>query len=109
MVQEQCIMQQTINFAPTQAHARVTLKERVTGMGRTINTWLDNKSGFYSRVAGFAVTRRAAIRVNLVTLAVIVGAAAVEQAPLASLAAASAAAWLSRRLNKDDKRKGGAL
>jgi len=43
------------------------------------------------------VTRRVAIRVNMVTLAMIVVVIAVETAPVAALAAALSAAWLMYR------------
>lgn len=65
--------------------------------GRVINQWLDTKSAFYSRIAEFEVTRRVAIRVNLVTMAVLVVIVAVETAPVAALAAAVSAAWLMYR------------
>ena len=65
--------------------------------GRAINEWLDTRSAFYSRIAEFEVTRRVAIRVNLVTVAVLVVIVAVETAPVAALAAAVSAAWLMYR------------
>ena len=65
--------------------------------GRVINQWLDTKSAFYSRIAEFEVTRRVAIRVNLVTMAMLVVIVAVETAPVAALAAAVSAAWLMYR------------
>ena len=97
-VKEQCIMQQaTINFTAQQVRARVSLADKVRGLYRSVNLWLDARSAFYSRIAEFEVTRRAAIRVNLVTLAVLVVVAAVETAPVAALAAAVSAAWLMYR------------
>lgn len=65
--------------------------------GRAINEWLDTRSAFYSRIAEFEVTRRVAIRVNLVTVAMIVVVMAIETAPVAALAAALSAAWLMYR------------
>lgn len=75
----------------------MSLRERMRSTGRVINQWLDTKSAFYSRIAEFEVTRRVAIRVNLVTMAVMVVVAAVETAPVAALAAAVSAAWLMYR------------
>lgn len=75
----------------------MSLRERMRSTGRAINEWLDTRSAFYSRIAEFEVTRRAAIRVNLVTMAVLVVVAAVETAPVAALAAAVSAAWLMYR------------
>lgn len=96
-------MQQTsINFeqgyalSPS-ASSRKTLKERIQSAKSSVNKWLDTKSEFYSRIAEFDVTRRVAIRVNMVTLAMIVVVIAVETAPVAALAAALSAAWLMYR------------
>ena len=75
----------------------MSLRERMRSTGRAINEWLDTRSAFYSRIAEFEVTRRVAIRVNLVTMAVLVVVAAVETAPVAALAAAVSAAWLMYR------------
>ena len=75
----------------------MSLRERVRSTGREINEWLDTRSAFYSRIAEFEVTRRVAIRVNLVTMAVLVVIVAVETAPVAALAAAVSAAWLMYR------------
>ena len=75
----------------------MSLRERMRSTGRVINQWLDTKSAFYSRIAEFEVTRRVAIRVNLVTMAVLVVVVAVETAPVAALAAAVSAAWLMYR------------
>ena len=76
----------------------MSLRERLRTTGRVINQWLDTKSEFYSRIAEFKVTRRVAIRVNMVTLAMIVVVIAVETAPVAALAAALSAAWLMYRI-----------
>ena len=97
-VKRRCIMQQaTINFTASEVRQPVSLRERMRSTGRVINQWLDTKSAFYSRIAEFEVTRRVAIRVNLVTMAVLVVVAAVETAPVAALAAAVSAAWLMYR------------
>lgn len=96
-------MQQTsINFeqgyalSPS-ASSRKTLKERIQSAKSSVNKWLDTKSEFYSRIASFTVTRRVAIRVNLVTAAMIVTAIAVETQPVAALAAALSVAWIMYR------------
>lgn len=75
----------------------MSLRERMRSTGRAINEWLDTRSAFYSRIAEFEVTRRVAIRVNLVTVAMIVVVMAIETAPVAALAAALSAAWLMYR------------
>ena len=91
------MQQATINFTASEVRQPVSLRERMRSTGRVINQWLDTKSAFYSRIAEFEVTRRVAIRVNLVTMAVLVVVAAVETAPVAALAAAVSAAWLMYR------------
>ena len=91
------MQQATINFTAQQVQARVSLADKVRGLYRSVNLWLDAKSAFYSRIAEFEVTRRVAIRVNMVTLAMIVVVIAVETAPVAALAAALSAAWLMYR------------
>ncbi len=91
------MQQATINFTASEVRQPVSLRERVRSTGREINEWLDTRSAFYSRIAEFEVTRRVAIRVNLVTMAVLVVIVAVETAPVAALAAAVSAAWLMYR------------
>lgn len=75
----------------------MSLRERMRSTGRAINEWLDTRSALYSRIAEFEVTRRVAIRVNLVTVAMIVAAVAIETAPVAALAAALSVAWVMYR------------
>ena len=91
------MQQATINFTAQQVRARVSLADKVRGLYRSVNRWLDVRSAFYSRIASFTVTRRVAIRVNLVTAAMIVTAIAVETQPVAALAAALSVAWIMYR------------
>lgn len=91
------MQQATINFTAQQVRARVSLADKVRGLYRSVNRWLDARSAFYSRIASFTVTRRVAIRVNLVTAAMIVTAIAVETQPVAALAAALSVAWIMYR------------
>lgn len=99
--------QTTIDFTVREAQAQVNLAERVRQAGRVINGWLDGRSEMYSRVAGFSVTRRVVLRVNMVTAAVLVTAVCVEQAPLVAIGSVATAAWMTHRLNrglsKDEK------
>ncbi len=92
------MQQATINFTASEVRQTVSLRERMRTTGRVINQWLDTKSNFYSRIAEFEVTRRVAIRVNLVTVAMIVAAVAIETAPVAALAAALSVAWVMFRI-----------
>lgn len=98
-------MQQTINFG-VEAQERKQLDVRATIQRKinSINLWLDTKSELYSRIAEFSVTRRLVIRVNLITLCVIITAMAVAQQPLVALVSTLSAGYLVYRLNK----KGGA-
>ena len=91
------MQQATINFTASEVRRPVSLRERMRTTGRVINQWLDTKSAFYSRIAEFEVTRRVAIRVNLVTVAMIVAAVAIETAPVAALATALSTAWVMYR------------
>ena len=75
----------------------MSLADKVRGLYRSVNLWLDAKSAIYSRIAEFEVTRRVAIRVNLVTVAMIVAAVAIETAPVAALATALSTAWVMYR------------
>ena len=92
------MQQATINFTAQQVRARVSLADKVRGLYRSVNRWLDARSAFYSRIAEFEVTRRVAIRVNLVTMAMLVAAVAIETAPVAALAAALSVAWVMFRI-----------
>ena len=76
----------------------MSLADKVRGLYRSVNRWLDARSAFYSRIAEFEVTRRVAIRVNLVTMAMLVAAVAIETAPVAALAAALSVAWVMFRI-----------
>lgn len=104
-VKEQCIMQQaTINFTASEVRQPVSLRERMRSTGREINEWLDTRSAFYSRIAEFEVTRRAAIRIGIVLpMAIVVAVACVEQAPLVSITAMTVSGWIVYRLNKSEK------
>lgn len=97
-------MQQVINFEPS-AQARQPLDVRATIRRKikSLNLWLDTKSKFYSRICEFSVTRRLVIRINLVSLCLIVAAVAVEQHPVASVISALCAGWLVYRINQTDK------
>lgn len=101
-------MQQTINFeAQAQARPAINVRATVQRKIKSLNRWLDQKSEFYSRIAEFPVTRRLVLRVNAVTLCLMLAAVAVEQRPLVAITSALCAGWMVYRINKTDK-KGGA-
>ena len=98
------IMQQVIEFERSAKQqqpidVRATIQRKI----KFINLWLDQKSEFYSRIAEFPVTRRLVLRVNAVSLCLILAAIAVEQQPLTAITSALCAGWLVYRINKTDK------
>lgn len=101
-------MQQTINFdAQVQNHPAINVRATIQRKIKSLNHWLDQRSEFYSRIAEFPVTRRLVLRVNAVSLCLILAAIAVEQRPLVAITSALCAGWMVYRINKTDK-KGGA-
>ena len=103
------MQQATIDFTAQGVQARVSLGSKVRNLYRSVNRWLDADSHFYSRIAEFEVTRRTAIRVNLVTVAIITLGLAAETHIEVALMAALSAAWLMYRmmLKSDDEKEGG--
>ena len=82
----------------------MSLADKVRGLYRSVNLWLDARSAFYSRIAEFEVTRRVAIRIGIVLpLAMVVAAVCVEQNPLVSITAMGVSGWIVYRLNKGEK------
>lgn len=108
MVTKRCDMQQTTAIQTREAQrtgADLVLQDvkgRVENMVRAAGEWLDRRSAFYTRVAGFEVTNRTVCRINGITVAMLTGAIAVEQAPVATLAMMAVTWWLTRRLNAAD-------
>ena len=97
-------MQQVIEFESSAKQqqpidVRATIQRKI----KSINLWLDQKSEFYSRIAEFPVTRRLVLRVNTVSLCLMLTAIAVEQRPLVAITSALCAGWLVYRINKTDK------
>lgn len=110
-------MATTINALRT-AQRSFSVREWMNEKSKSLNLWLDTRSEFYSRIAEFSVTRRFVLRVNAVSLCLIIGMVAIEQHPVASVISALCAGWLVYRLNKSEKnqrsltdkgRKGGTL
>lgn len=69
--------------------------------------WLDQRSELYSRIGEMPVTRRLVLRVNLVTMCVVIAALAIEAAPAAAFASLTTAAWLTYRFNHTNTTKKG--
>lgn len=98
------MQQATINFTAQQVRARVSLADKVRGLYRSVNRFLDARSAFYSRIAEFEVTRRVAIRIGVVfPLSMVVAAVCVEQNPMVSITAMGVSGWIVYRLNKGEK------
>ena len=107
MVKQQCNMQQTIDFrAETQERKQLDVRATIQRKIKSINLWLDTKSEFYSRICEFTVTRRLALRINLVTLCMGFTAVCVEQHPTTALISVLCAGYLVHRVNKTDKEGG---
>ena len=82
----------------------MSLADKLKGLYRSVNRWLDARSAFYSRIAEFEVTRRVAIRIGVVfPLSMVVAVACVEQAPIVSITAMIVSGWIVYRLNKSEK------
>ena len=107
MLNIECNMQQVINFEPSaQVQQPIDVRATIQRRIKSLNLWLDTKSELYSRIAEFSVTRRLVIRINFVSLCLIVAAVAVEQQPLTSAVSALCAAYLVYRVNQSEKKGG---
>ena len=99
-------MQQVIEFESSAKQQPIDVRATIQRKIKSLNLWLDSKSEFYSRICEFSVTRRLVIRVNLVSLCVIVAAVAVEQQPITSVVSTLCAGYLVYRINKSEKKGG---
>ena len=101
------IMQQVIEFESSAKQQPIDVRATIQRKIKSLNLWLDSKSEFYSRICEFSVTRRLVIRVNLVSLCVIVAAVAIEQQPITSVVSTLCAGYLVYRMNKSEKKQKG--
>ena len=104
--QTSSIMQQVIEFESSAKQQPIDVRATIQRKIKSLNLWLDAKSEFYSRICEFSVTRRLVIRVNLVSLCVIVAAVAIEQQPITSVVSTLCAGYLVYRMNKSEKKGG---
>ena len=100
-------MQQVIEFENPAKQQPIDVRATIQRKIKSLNLWLDSKSEFYSRICEFSVTRRLVIRVNLVSLCVIVAAVAIEQQPITSVVSTLCAGYLVYRMNKSEKKQKG--
>ena len=104
-------MQQVIEFENSAKQQPIDVRATIQRKIKSLNLWLDSKSNFYTQICEFPVTRLLAIRLNLLSLCVMIAAVAVEHHPAASVVSALCAAGIVYRINQTDKnhqkRKGG--
>ena len=98
-------MQQVIEFESSAKQQPIDVRATIQRKIKSLNLWLDAKSEFYSRICEFSVTRRLVIRVNLVSLCVIIAAVAIEQQPITSVVSTLCAGYLVYRMNKSEKKE----
>ena len=102
-------MQQVIEFESSAKLQPIDVRATIQRKIKSLNLWLDAKSEFYSRICEFPVTRLLAIRINLLSLCLILAALAIEQQPAIAAISALCAGYLVYRMNKSEKKqKGGA-
>ena len=104
-------MQQVIEFESSAKQQPIDVRATIQRKIKSLNLWLDAKSEFYTQICEFPVTRLLAIRLNLLSLCVMIAAIAVEHHPAITAVAALCAAGIVYRINQTDKnhqkRKGG--
>lgn len=84
-----------------------TISVRAAQRAFSFKEWMNAKSNFYSQIAEFPVTRRLAIRINLLSLCLILAALTVDQQPAIAAISALCAAYLVYRINKSEKKQKG--
>lgn len=94
------------NAIQRSAQRPVDIKAWLTGKAQSLSGWYNSRSEFYSRLAGFDVTWKTAVRVNLFTLLVCVTAIVAMQQPVVAAVSAACSAWVVYRLNADEKKGG---
>lgn len=95
-------------LAPSGASEQpIDIVATLTEAKQRVDQWLDQKSEFYSRIGEMTVTRRLVLRVNAVTLCIVIAALAIEAAPAAAFASLTTAAWLTYRFNHTNTTKKG--
>ena len=100
-------MQQVIEFESSAKQQPIDVRATIQRKIKSLNHWLDAKSEFYSRICEFPVTRLLAIRINLLSLCLILAALAIEQQPAIAAISALYAAYLVYRMNKSEKKQKG--
>lgn len=87
--------------------SHTVLQEWIMSITGKVVGWLDGRSGLYSKICGEKTTRRTVIRVNLITVAMVVGTLSVEKQPFVAIVAMICAGYLVHRLNGNDNKDEG--
>lgn len=82
---------------------KCSLSESLTEKRKSFNAWLDAQSGFYSRLCDLPVTRRLAIRLNLVFLCLFLAVLCVDRLPIIATIAVAYVVYGAYRINKQTK------
>lgn len=94
----------TTNIMQTTASIQRTARMRpLTISTAPVRAWLNAKSTSMSRIVGFEVTRREALRVHLVFVTLILGAAIAESSILGAALCLAIACHNVYKLNKEDR------
>lgn len=80
-----------------------SLSESLTEKRNSLNNWLNAKSSFYSRLCDLSVTRRLAIRLNLVFLCLFLAVLCVDRLPIIATIAVTYVVYGAFQLNKQTK------
>ena len=82
------------------------IRRLLTGKTQSIIMWYNGRSGFYSELCGFDVTRKLAVRINLLAVFMMVAAIVGLQQPVAAITAAVCSAWVVCGLNREEEKGG---
>lgn len=80
-----------------------SLSESLTEKRNSLNNWLNTKSSFYTRLCDLPVTRRLAIRLNLVFLCLFLAVLCVDRLPIVATIAVAYVVYGAYRLNKQTR------
>lgn len=80
-----------------------SLSESLTEKCNSLNSWLDTKSSFYTRLCDLPITRRLAIRLNLVFLCLFLAVLCVDHLPIIATLAVVYVVYGAFQLNKQTK------
>ena len=98
------MQQTTIQFETAAEVQRVDVKAPLRKVEQVINSWLDSRSEFYSRILGQTISWRRALRIGVVlpllTVAVVICGV---HAPAVTMTSLASAGWIVYRLNQEEE------